>query len=236
MSIKLIKEYVRSILKEDKEDIEDSDDPTDWVQDAFNHPESWGTEDPFKAMRRAASSFGLLELGLGSSRIVFEMGGGKVIKLARNQKGVEQNKLEETAGRDPEVHDLVASVYEASPDYAWLVAEAVEPLEDSEVKRAEKISGVPWIEVRRLLGLSDKEEFEATAAGIKGKMERGGGGGSSCLSGTDFINSLGEFLERYRDMLPGDIVKLSSWGVNKKGCLVMLDYGITRKKFQELYK
>lgn len=240
MSENLIRAYIRAVLKESKEDVEKdeaaSKNPIFWIEDAFQDPASWGAKNSFSAMRMAASDFGLLEIGLGSSRIVFEMGEGKVIKLARNEKGVEQNKLEYTAGRDPEVHDLLASVLDVADDYAWIIAEAVEPLDDGDVKKAEGVSGVPWIEVRRILGLSDKSEFAATAAGIKKKIERlGDNTGSSCLRGAEFIDALGGFLDRYRDMLPGDIVKLSSWGVNKKGCLVLLDYGITRKKFKELY-
>lgn len=240
MSIKLIKEYVRSVLLEDKEDVEDSGKPTDWVQDAFNHPESWGKDDPFKAMRYAASSFGLLELGIGSSRIVFDADGGKVIKLARNQRGLEQNRLEATAGKDPYVHRAVASVYDWSDDFAWVVAERLEPLSDSDFKAAESASGVPWSDVRALLGLSDKSEYNATAEEITNKLsskgEKVAKSAPDCPRGRDFLEVLIGFLERYKDMLPGDIVKLSSWGVNDKGCLKLLDFGITRKKFEELYK
>lgn len=237
----LLRRYVRSILNEmSYEDVKTSKDPADWVEAAFQDPEDWDTDDPFRAMIRAAKKFGLEELGIGSSRFVFSIDGERVLKIARNQKGVEQNKLELTAGRDAQVHDLLSSVYESSPEYAWLIAEAVEPLDDGDVKRAEELTGVPWIEVRRLLGLSDKEEFNATAEEVTSKLagSKGGsrGGGTSCLRGAEFITALGGFLDRYRDMLPGDIVKLSSWGVNKKGCLVLLDYGITRKKFEEFYR
>jgi hypothetical protein len=46
---------------------------------------------------------------------------------------------------------------------------------------------------------------------------------------------LREFLVRYDDLLPGDIAKYDSWGKNSDGCIVLLDYGITKKKFKELY-
>lgn len=240
--VNLLRKYIREILQEAKEDIEDSKDPTDWVQDAFNEPESWGTENPYSAMIQAAKKIGLEELGIGSSRFVFSMSNGKVLKIARNSKGVEQNKLEFAAGKDPHVHYLLASVYDSSPDYAWLVAEAVDPLDDLDFKVAESVTGVPWAEVRSVLGLADKSEAAATISQVTKKIDskssgtKGQSSSSGCLTGSAFLESLGEFLERYRDMLPGDIVKLSSWGINKKGCLVLLDYGITRKKFEELYK
>lgn len=240
MSNSLIRAYVKAMLREAREDVEDSKDPLDWVQDAFNDPDGWGTNDPFRAMVRAAKSSGLEELGIGSSRFTFNMGNGKVLKVARNQKGVEQNKLEATAGRDPSVHDILASVYDWSEDHAWLVAEKVEPLSDLDYKEAEAATGVPWADVRNILGLSDKSEAELTIAQVTKKMDKKGeksvSAGGSCSTGREFLEQLGGFLDRYKDMLPGDIVKLSSWGINKKGCLVLLDYGITRKKFEELYK
>lgn len=243
MDDKLIRRYVRSVLNEMAyEDVKTSEDPTDWIEAAFQDPEDWGTEDPYKAMIRAARKFGLEEFGMGSSRFVFAMDGGKVLKIARNKKGVEQNKLEAFAGRDPHVHSMLASVYDASPENVWLVSEFVEPLEDGDFKVAEDVCGVQWSEVRKVLGLSNKTDVDATVVDNTRKMEKSGGGKSEktkksgCLTGNKFLEGLQGFLDRYQGMLTGDIVKLSSWGVSSKGCLVLLDYGITRKKFEELYR
>jgi len=248
MDEKLIRRYVRSVLSEMAyEDVKTSNDPTDWVEAAFQDPEDWDTDDPYKAMIRAARKFGLEEFGMGSSRFVFAMDSGKVLKIARNKKGVEQNKLEAFAGRDPHVHSMLASVYDSSPENAWLVSEFVEPLDDLDFKVAESVAGVSWEEVRKVLGLSSKTDAKVTAkagdsetATKKLSIPRGHAGkrpsGSGCLAGDKFLEGLKGFLDRYQGMLTGDIVKLSSWGVSGKGCLVLLDYGITRKKFEELYK
>lgn len=243
MDDKLIRRYVRSVLTEMAyEDVKTSEDPTDWVEAAFQDPEDWGTDDPYRAMIRAARKFGLEEFGMGSSRFVFAMDGGKVLKIARNKKGVEQNKLEAFAGRDPHVHSMLASVYDSSPENVWLVSEFVEPLEDGDFKVAEDVCGVQWSEVRKVLGLSNKSDVDATVADNTRKMEKSSGGKSErtkksgCLVGDEFLEGLKGFLDRYQGMLTGDIAKLSSWGVSGKGCLVLLDYGITRKKFEELYK
>lgn len=240
MSRNLIKAYVRAVLRETKEDLAGSEDPLDWIQDAYNNPEEWGTDDPFRAMVRAAKDRNLEEVGIGSSRFTLGLSTGKVVKIARNQKGIEQNKLEATAGKDPYVHRILASVYDWSDDYAWIVAERLDPLEDGDFRAAESASGVPWADVREILGLSDKSEYKATAEEITNKLEskkeKSAESAPGCPRGRDFLELLIGFLERYKDMLPGDIVKLSSWGVNDKGCLVLLDYGITRKKFEEMYK
>jgi len=240
MSRNLIRAYVKEVLRETREDVADSNDPLDWIQDAYNDPKGWETDDPYRAMVRAAKDRNLEEVGIGSSRFTFGLGSERVVKIARNQKGIEQNKLEAPAGKDPYVHSILASVYDWSGDYAWIVAERLDPLEDGDFKVAESASGVPWADVREILGLSDKSEYKATAEEITNKLglksEKAVKSAPGCPKGRDFLELLIGFLERYRDMLPGDIVKLSSWGINKKGCLVLLDYGITKKKFKELYK
>ena len=223
------------------EDVKDSDDPLDWITAAWHYPSEWGGKDPFDAMQKAAEIKKLRFMGEGSSRIVYDLGGDRVVKLALDEKGVEQNKLEATAGRDPHAHKILASVLDMSDEYAWLVSEAVRPLGDSDGAIAEKIIGVPWRSVRDLVGVGtsstdDATEAETQKAGEPRKKNEPTGKSRGCLVGEGFLEALDDFLGRYSDMLPGDIVKLSSWGVSKDGCLVMLDYGITRKKFRELYR
>lgn len=241
MSKKLIREYVRSVLSEmSMEDVEESKDPLDWITAAWHDPDDWDAQDSFEAMVIAARKKGLRLIGVGSSRIVFSLGDDKVVKLARNERGVEQNKLEATAGRDPHVHKILASVLDMSDEYAWLVSDAVRPLEDGDGATAEKIIGIPWSSVRDLVGVGTSASDEATEVetqktGVSQKKQAPGKA-RGCLVGDGFLEALDDFLGRYSDMLPGDIVKLSSWGVSKNGCLVLLDYGITRKKFKELYR
>ena len=239
----LFRQYVRSLLLEmSMEDVKSSKDPLDWLTAAWQDPEEWSDDgDPFRAMLSAAEKSGLKDpIGFGSSRIVFDLGNNTVVKLARNQKGVEQNKLEIFAGKDPQVDKILAHVLDHSDEYAWIVAEKVKPLLDSDGSLAEKMIGIPWNEVRKLVGQSPSESEDMTVQQVKGKQnkkqdETPEKTSSNCLKGQEFLDHLTRFLERYSDMLLGDITKLSSWGISADNCLVLLDYGITRKKFKELY-
>jgi len=242
MNTRLLRNYVRSILREmSYEDVKESNDPLDWIAAAFHDPEEWGADDPYAGMLNAAGAAGLSMIGRpGSSRVAFELDGNKVVKLARNNKGIEQNKLEAFAGKDPFVHKILAAVHDYSDEFAWIVADKVRPLDDGDGAIAEKIIGIPWSRVRDLIGVgtsSDEEatEVETPKAGAP-KSQKAGGGGRGCLTGDAFLSYVDDFTTRYQDMLPGDLAKLSSWGVTPKGCLVLLDYGITRKKFRELYR
>ena len=237
----LLKAYIRELINEmAMEDVETSSDPLDWITAAYQSPEEWESKTPFEAMLKALSKFGLKQIGEGSSRLVFELDGNSVVKLAKDEKGLAQNELEVTAGRDPQVESIISGVLDYDPEFYWVVSKKVIPLHDAEVSKAEKIIGVPWNEVRKTMGLSARSEYDATApvggqkSGVTQRVQLVGR--ENCMTGNDFLSAISSFMERYKDMLPGDLAKLSSWGITGEGCLVLLDYGITTKKFRELYK
>jgi len=222
-------------------DVETSKDPLDWFTAAYQDPQEWGAKDPFKAMLNVVGHFKLQKIGEGSSRIVYILDNSRVIKLARDERGIEQNTLESAAGVDPQVDQLVARVLDRADDFSWVVAQKVKPLQTggSDTARVEKIIGTSWNEVREAMGLKSAGEYESTPKlGQAKQVEKGSAAevGTGCLQGEDFIQAVKSFMNRYEGMLLGDLGKLSSWGVNDAGCLVLLDYGITKKKFDQLYK
>ncbi len=242
MNEKLIRTYIMTILNEmSYDDVKMSKDPLDWVTAAYHEPEAWNVDDPYIAMALAAKKAGLKPIGSpGSSRIVFEFDGSKVVKLARNNRGIEQNKLEAFAGKDPFMHKILAGVHDYSDEFAWIVSDKLRPLEDTDAATAEKFIGISWNEVREHLGVKASDAFAATVGQLgqknKTQLKTAGSRSGDKLSGKTFLSYLDEFTSRYQDMLPGDLAKLSSWGVTPDGRLVLLDYGITRKKFIELYR
>jgi predicted ABC-type ATPase len=230
--------YVMSVLLEmSQEDVATSKDPLDWFTAAYQSPEEWGASDEFEAMLIAADKLNLKVAGTGSSRIVFDLKNNRVVKIARNNKGIEQNKLEAFAGKDPFVERILATVWEFAEDFSWIVADKLDPLSDGDGATAEEIVGVEWNEVRDLVNAgANKESAVTSVAGGRSKEKKMTGKSKGCLTGDSFLSYIDDFMTRYPDMLPGDIAKLSSWGVTPQGCLVLLDYGITRKKFRELYR
>lgn len=76
--------------------------------------------------------------GSGSSRIIFEIDDNKVLKLAKNQKGLAQNEFEEETSR---YGDMVVKVFECADDYSWLVEENCVPAKE---KDFEQILGLPF--------------------------------------------------------------------------------------------
>lgn len=76
--------------------------------------------------------------GSGSSRIIFEIDDNKVLKLAKNQKGLAQNEFEEETSR---YGDMVVKVFECADDYSWLIEENCLPAEEEDF---EQILGMPF--------------------------------------------------------------------------------------------
>jgi len=245
MNLRLLKNYIRRIIKEDleREDLMTSKDPVDWVDAAWKSPSMYvvvragvrGHTNKYEAMTSAATEFGLYELGRGSSRIVYDMNDGKnVLKLALNDKGLEQNKLEAFAGSDPQIDKIVANVVDHSDQFAWLVSQRVTQLQSE--GEFERLVGVSWNDLRTAVGLKQAQDMDATAVPVRrATSQSAASGGRNCLRGQAFLDYIKNYLSRYDDMLPGDIAKYDSWGATSDGCVVLLDYGITGIKFRQMY-
>lgn len=84
-------------------------------------------------------------IGSGSSRTVFDMRNGFVIKVAKNIKGIAQNKVEYEISND-DYTNLFANVYYASENYKYLIMEKAIP-----IKRE--------IEFLRYFGINNRKEL-----------------------------------------------------------------------------
>ena len=241
----LLRNYIRIILKEDihPEDLDGNKNPIDWIEAAWQDPTHFGeSDDPFAAMKFAAEELGLQLISIkdpGSSRLVYMLDNDKVLKLAIGQKGLAQNELEAVAGQDPNVEKILARVLDYSSDFAWLISQRVTPIFSE--KEFEDHIGITWNELRSILGAKEKKELDVTKVPTRSKISskeeiKPMPKNTSCLLGQAFIDYIRSFLTRYNDMLIGDIAKPGSWGITNDGCLVLLDYGITKKKFDQLYK
>lgn len=82
----------------------------------------------------------LPEIGSGSSRKVFAMSGGKALKIAMNNAGLEQNKAEVELFKKTNGHELITKVFEAAPDYKWIVSEIVKPISETKFQEITGLS------------------------------------------------------------------------------------------------
>lgn len=76
----------------------------------------------------------------GSSREVFDLNDNRVLKLAHNKTGIEQNKVEYDIWSDSK-SPLLPSILAHSREFAWIITEQVIPCNKSDF---EKILGIPY--------------------------------------------------------------------------------------------
>jgi tRNA A-37 threonylcarbamoyl transferase component Bud32 len=187
----------------------------------FMDIEQWKQLPPIKQLLFLRNNAEELEVGKGSSRIVYLINNKTVLKLARNEKGLTQNQAEVDAFRDPLSKGLVTKIFDYSPDYRWLISELARPIKN-------------YREFGSILG-SDAEDFFYE---FKSRMEDHYENENSVDTNqvqNPLMGALLDFCIK-KDLLPGDIIKPDSWGKTADGRLVLLDYGFTFDTYTKHYK
>ncbi len=103
----------------------------------------------FAAIRAGIRSGSIQFLGRGAGRLVYDMGDGYVVKIARNRFGLIQNRNEHWLNARYK-GDLLARIVAVSNGYGMLVMQAAQPLHDIQpvldyfhVKTRNDLSEVP---------------------------------------------------------------------------------------------
>lgn len=96
-------------------------------------------------------------IGKGSGRVVYDLGNGQVVKVAKNIKGIAQN-IEEYKISLVDDSNLFARVYDLSDDYNFLIMDRAEHIEDISLiwDYFQVGSNEELVQVSRLRDLSDK--------------------------------------------------------------------------------
>jgi len=169
-------------------------------------------------------------IGRGSSRVVYKVDDTKVLKLAKNNKGVAQNEVEINWGNDSYYGSLLANVIEYDEDeHLWVEMELAKPIKKSDFKR---FFGFDLNTVNMYLlnqrNLDNGKRFFLYS--IDDEIEER-------LDEDPFIQLLLAFM-RDSDSLPGDLAKANSWGLVKRDGsddIVLIDFGITSDIYNDYY-
>ena len=189
----------------------------------------------------------------GSSRMVFPLNDGTVVKLALNAAGFAQNGMEATIGSDDAVSDIVVPVLGKSSitdydGYLWIASKRIKPLSDSLVgKDWRAFAGY----LKKAATTSDpidaqyadqtKVEIPKAAAAQRRKETE-----DVRLKQTaepseifkylpeSFFESFRKFVDRYMGARTGDLFKPDSWGIDGNS-LKLIDYGYTRRISDDFY-
>jgi hypothetical protein len=160
-------------------------------------PNKWREKTDIKSLLKACSRFKYL--GDGRGRVVYALNSRKVVKIAKNTLGINQNLNEVELSLRYNNSSILAKVLESSPDGLWVVAERVDTLGKTEYAQ---VSNVPAL-IRLIDGC------------LKG-------------SSTQQANDLRQFVSGdSRRLESGDLRNLSSWGQRTDGTFAIIDYGTT---------
>jgi len=140
-------------------------------------------------------------IGKGSSRVVYDLGDGRALKVAMNPKGLEQNQTLAPWDVESNLDGFVPKVYEEGPDY--LVVE-----------------NLPF-DVTLDDGRSGAAVIDSFIYGLSEAFARGPGRLQEYLE--EYKEGMGNFVDY--EILPGDFKKHDSWGIRKDGTIVLVDEG-----------
>ena len=164
----------------------------------------------------------LQRIASGSSRIVYQVDNEKVLKLAKNQKGVAQNQVEYRLGTEP-YYTCFAEIYEYDEQGLWIEMEFCRKAKKFDFKA---IYGVPF-EVLCCMIYDQANNFRNVGwkinpfsdyENIVQKVWDGEENDLQMLfmSIQEYVG--GEMLENI-----GDLCRPSSWGVDSEGFFKLID-------------
>jgi len=157
------------------------------------------------------------KIGQGSSRIVFDMGDGNVLKLAKNVKGYDQNNTEGDWGMQKMYPDIVPELIDKDEedDCSWLIMKKGTKMTPSKFQALSKVS---WQDFTKAISEADLD--------YRGKIKKSDMSEKTkeMLNDEDsLVYQVADLMINF-DMPPGDICRLASWG-DFNGKVRLLDLG-----------
>jgi len=220
MKIVITEQQFKRVIK-DEEIVEDY--PTSWDINHFKSLTSFNS-------RIKYCEENLTRISSGSARIVYRIDDEKVLKLARNKKGLAQNEAENSFGGEYLLQDVVADVFESEENGLWV-----------EMELARKVSVGDF---KRITGL----DFDMFSEGVYtygdghyGNKKTIYGGASKEVMDelweNEFAIEIFSYIGSY-DVQYADLAKLNSYGVVKRDgqeIVVIIDFGLSQDVFNTHY-
>lgn len=207
---------INIIIKEEFEQFLDEEYPSSFNMDYFKSLNSFNKRILYceEHLRRISS---------GSSRIVYQIDDEKVLKLSKNQKGIAQNEVEISFSEDSYINYLFAKVHDYHDDYLWLEMELCKKITFG---RFEQLTGVKFRDFKDIIN------YEASLN--NGRFKRSKPELSYDYWENEFVVGIIDYFKNY-NIPHGDLIRISSYGENKNGEVVLVDFGLDQDTFDTHY-
>lgn len=172
-------------------------------------------------------------IGRGSSRAVFNLGDGIVLKLAMNRKGLAQNEVEYDNGQDY-LCNIIPTVYNEQSDseqYRWIVTDYAVPFKKE--SDFEKAMGMPWEKFEGFLTRMDYDRSSsAKRARMKWMVMMSSEEAWELADNIEIFNDIANYLGNYPHIPVSDMRQVQNWGYiprDGENQLVLLDSGFNKE-------
>lgn len=160
----------------------------------------------------------LKRLSSGSSRIVFILPDETILKLAKNDRGIAQNKVESNPKMTSK---FLNKILGKAKNHSWINTNFLDKIKEKEFEK--------------MTDINFKDFGEAIKYGLKNVSESKKSK-PKCfdhVSKSEVYKELERLGDKF-DLMPGDLARISSWGM-KDNHPVLIDAGLTKEIFDEYY-
>lgn len=171
----------------------------------------------------------LKRIASGSARTVFIIDDKKALKIAKNKKGLAQNRVE--GDWYLQKYEITAKIFDKDDNNFWLEMELAKKVYP---KRFRELTGISIEELKIYLNIRYPEN-RSFRSYYENKMDENR---LSQLDNDDFVIDLTSIMGDF-NMPIGDFLRLSSYGEvirDGKSKIVLVDYGLTREIYDDFYK
>ena len=188
--------------------------------------DTYKTKRSFAALRRLLDTTdGIEYITSGSSRAVYKINDEKVLKIAKNAKGIGQNQTEADWGLKN--YGVASEWYDVSDDGIWIESEYCPRVKITDFKKETGYSFEYFTECLRYyyyrhlntryrVPVAKPENYDETWE-------------------DDFIRPFYEYLGDF-GVPVGDLCRISSYGRNHNGEIVLVDTGLNEDVYNTYYK
>ena len=170
----------------------------------------------------------LKKISSGSARIVYIVDDTKVLKLAKNEKGIAQCEVEIQWGNDSYFGGILANTIDSHPDGLWVEMELARKVKKSDFKT---LAGFNFDDLNTYLRNAEQQikgrrPIFSIDPEIKKSMEQ-----------NEFVTELVDLMHSM-DAPAGDMTRLNSYGLVKRDghdTIVLIDFGLTNDVYSDYY-
>jgi len=177
----------------------------------------------------------LQKISSGSSRVVYKVDDEKVLKIAKNSKGLAQNTTESDYGLQS-MYSIVARIFEVSDDNFWVEMELAKKTTPNRFKQ---IVGMPITEVESILRdlktVNDPRQRKYMKQEHLNRIETEAW---KKMENNEFISELWDMIGNFGMSYPADFGRISSYGEvlrNGEPEIVLIDFGLTEETYRDYY-